>query len=106
MNLISKCKTDSLFVAHACVSMWQLLLHADCFASLFIVDNLYFTAYQNTDGSFLAVGSHDNLIYIYNVTEGGQRYTRFGKCPVSKAFGSNTLRCQTVLWWFVVCNVL
>ncbi len=106
MNLISKCKTDSLFVAHACVSMWQLLLHADCFASLFIVDNLYFTAYQKHRWQLLAVGSHDNLIYIYNVTEGGQRYTRFGKCTVSKAFGSNTLRCQTVLWWFVVCNVL
>ncbi|KAG9338188.1 hypothetical protein JZ751_026938, partial [Albula glossodonta] len=36
------------------------------------------------DGSFLAVGSHDNFIYIYNVTENGRRYTRFGKCTVSK----------------------
>lgn len=38
-----------------------------------------------TDGSFLAVGSHDNFIYIYSVTEGGRRYTRCGKCTVSHA---------------------
>ncbi|XP_052000848.1 echinoderm microtubule-associated protein-like 2 [Xyrauchen texanus] len=38
------------------------------------------------DGSFLAVGSHDNLIYIYNVTEGGRRYIRFGKCTGHSSF--------------------
>uniref|UniRef100_A0A673ISX6 Echinoderm microtubule-associated protein-like 3 n=1 Tax=Sinocyclocheilus rhinocerous TaxID=307959 RepID=A0A673ISX6_9TELE len=38
------------------------------------------------DGSFLAVGSHDNFIYIYNVTEGGRRYTRFGKCTGHSSF--------------------
>uniref|UniRef100_A0A8B9KF09 EMAP like 3 n=1 Tax=Astyanax mexicanus TaxID=7994 RepID=A0A8B9KF09_ASTMX len=38
------------------------------------------------DGSFLAVGSHDNLIYIYSVTEGGRRYTRFGKCTGHSSF--------------------
>ena len=36
-----------------------------------------------SDGSFLAVGSHDNFIYIYSVSESGRRYTRFGKCTVS-----------------------
>ncbi|XP_060730251.1 echinoderm microtubule-associated protein-like 3 isoform X1 [Tachysurus vachellii] len=38
------------------------------------------------DGSFLAVGSHDNFIYIYSVTEGGRRYTRFGKCTGHSSF--------------------
>lgn len=90
---------SSLFVEHrACVLMWLLLLHAYCSAaliSLFAISNCYFTAHPNIDGSFLAVGSHDNFIYIYNVTEGGRRYTRFGKCTVSKAcwekFGSSIL---------------
>ncbi|KAL4648208.1 echinoderm microtubule-associated protein-like 4 isoform X2 [Arapaima gigas] len=38
------------------------------------------------DGSFLAVGSHDNFIYIYTVTEAGRRYTRFGKCTGHSSF--------------------
>uniref|UniRef100_A0A4W4GPQ9 HELP domain-containing protein n=1 Tax=Electrophorus electricus TaxID=8005 RepID=A0A4W4GPQ9_ELEEL len=38
------------------------------------------------DGSFLAVGSHDNFIYIYSVMEGGRRYTRFGKCTGHSSF--------------------
>ncbi|XP_053359579.1 echinoderm microtubule-associated protein-like 3 isoform X2 [Clarias gariepinus] len=38
------------------------------------------------DGSFLAVGSHDNFIYIYSVTEGGRRYTRCGKCTGHSSF--------------------
>ncbi|XP_044147773.1 echinoderm microtubule-associated protein-like 4 isoform X1 [Bufo gargarizans] len=32
------------------------------------------------DGSFLAVGSHDNFIYLYNVSENGRKYSRYGKC--------------------------
>ncbi|XP_029932039.1 echinoderm microtubule-associated protein-like 3 isoform X3 [Myripristis murdjan] len=38
------------------------------------------------DGSFLAVGSHDNFIYIYSVTESGRRYTRFGRCNGHSSF--------------------
>ncbi|KAG7495720.1 echinoderm microtubule-associated protein-like 3 isoform X1 [Solea senegalensis] len=38
------------------------------------------------DGSFLAVGSHDNFIYIYTVTDSGRRYTRFGKCNGHSSF--------------------
>ncbi|XP_067301367.1 echinoderm microtubule-associated protein-like 3 isoform X1 [Pseudorasbora parva] len=38
------------------------------------------------DGSFLAVGSHDNFIYIYSVTDGGRRYMRFGKCTGHSSF--------------------
>ncbi|XP_061200432.1 echinoderm microtubule-associated protein-like 3 [Neopsephotus bourkii] len=38
------------------------------------------------DGSFLAIGSHDNFIYIYSVTEGGRKYTRFGRCTGHSSF--------------------
>uniref|UniRef100_M4A3N7 EMAP like 4 n=1 Tax=Xiphophorus maculatus TaxID=8083 RepID=M4A3N7_XIPMA len=31
-------------------------------------------------GSMLAVGSHDNFIYLYSVWEQGRRYSRYGKC--------------------------
>uniref|UniRef100_A0A8C5C8I1 EMAP like 4 n=1 Tax=Gadus morhua TaxID=8049 RepID=A0A8C5C8I1_GADMO len=30
--------------------------------------------------TLLAVGSHDNFIYLYNVTDKGRKYTRYGKC--------------------------
>uniref|UniRef100_A0A8C0DBB3 Echinoderm microtubule-associated protein-like 3 n=1 Tax=Balaenoptera musculus TaxID=9771 RepID=A0A8C0DBB3_BALMU len=32
------------------------------------------------DGTFLAVGSHDNFIYLYVVSENGRKYSRHGKC--------------------------
>ncbi|XP_040207455.1 echinoderm microtubule-associated protein-like 4 isoform X5 [Rana temporaria] len=32
------------------------------------------------DGTLLAVGSHDNFIYLYNVSENGRKYSRYGKC--------------------------
>ncbi|XP_041107594.1 echinoderm microtubule-associated protein-like 4 [Polyodon spathula] len=32
------------------------------------------------DGSLLAVGSHDNFIYLYTVSENGKKYSRSGKC--------------------------
>ncbi|XP_060103458.1 echinoderm microtubule-associated protein-like 4 isoform X5 [Heteronotia binoei] len=32
------------------------------------------------DGTFLAVGSHDNFIYVYTVTDNGRKYSRYGKC--------------------------
>uniref|UniRef100_H3BCX7 EMAP like 3 n=1 Tax=Latimeria chalumnae TaxID=7897 RepID=H3BCX7_LATCH len=38
------------------------------------------------DGNFLAVGSHDNFIYIYTVTENGRKYIRFGKCVGHSSF--------------------
>ncbi|XP_071657661.1 echinoderm microtubule-associated protein-like 3 isoform X2 [Patagioenas fasciata] len=38
------------------------------------------------DGSFLAIGSHDNFIYIYSVTEGGRKFTRFGRCVGHSSF--------------------
>ncbi|XP_078452761.1 echinoderm microtubule-associated protein-like 2 isoform X2 [Lampetra planeri] len=38
------------------------------------------------DGSFLAVGSHDNFVYVYSVSEGGRKYTRAGKCSGHSSF--------------------
>lgn len=38
------------------------------------------------DGNFLAIGSHDNYIYIYAVAENGRKYSRVGKCSVSSVF--------------------
>ncbi|NXS92221.1 EMAL1 protein, partial [Jacana jacana] len=38
------------------------------------------------DGNFLAIGSHDNCIYIYSVSENGRKYTRIGKCSGHSSF--------------------
>ncbi|XP_076833619.1 echinoderm microtubule-associated protein-like 1 isoform X8 [Brachyhypopomus gauderio] len=38
------------------------------------------------DGNFLAIGSHDNYIYIYAVTENGKKYNRVGKCSGHSSF--------------------
>uniref|UniRef100_A0A8C0HEN5 EMAP like 2 n=1 Tax=Chelonoidis abingdonii TaxID=106734 RepID=A0A8C0HEN5_CHEAB len=38
------------------------------------------------DGSYLAVGSHDNFIYVYGVSEGGRKYSRVGKCSGHSSF--------------------
>nr|XP_046214836.1 echinoderm microtubule-associated protein-like 4 isoform X3 [Oncorhynchus gorbuscha] len=34
----------------------------------------------SVDGTLLAVGSHDNFIYLHTVAEKGRKYTRCGKC--------------------------
>ncbi|XP_027003729.1 echinoderm microtubule-associated protein-like 2 isoform X2 [Tachysurus fulvidraco] len=38
------------------------------------------------DGAYLAVGSHDNFIYIYAVTENGRKYSRLSKCTGHSSF--------------------
>ncbi|KTG04982.1 hypothetical protein cypCar_00001221 [Cyprinus carpio] len=38
------------------------------------------------DGHFLAIGSHDNYIYIYAVAENGKKYSRVGKCSGHSSF--------------------
>ncbi|CAH1261926.1 EML1 [Branchiostoma lanceolatum] len=38
------------------------------------------------DGNFLAVGSHDNIIYLYSVTEEGRKYSRVGKLTGHSSF--------------------
>ncbi|XP_063048364.1 echinoderm microtubule-associated protein-like 4 isoform X2 [Engraulis encrasicolus] len=34
----------------------------------------------SVDGTLLAVGSHDNFIYLYTVSDNGRKYSRYGKC--------------------------
>ncbi|KAM8852010.1 echinoderm microtubule-associated protein-like 4 isoform 3-T3 [Synchiropus picturatus] len=34
----------------------------------------------SVDGTLLAVGSHDNFIYLYTVSDNGRKYGRSGKC--------------------------
>ncbi|XP_038586115.1 echinoderm microtubule-associated protein-like 4 isoform X3 [Micropterus salmoides] len=34
----------------------------------------------SVDGGLLAVGSHDNFIYLYTVSDRGRKYSRYGKC--------------------------
>ncbi|XP_041121888.1 echinoderm microtubule-associated protein-like 1 isoform X3 [Polyodon spathula] len=38
------------------------------------------------DGHFLAIGSHDNYIYIYGVSDSGRKYSRVGKCSGHSSF--------------------
>ncbi|XP_066883876.1 echinoderm microtubule-associated protein-like 1 isoform X3 [Kogia breviceps] len=38
------------------------------------------------DGNFLAIGSHDNCIYIYGVSDNGRKYARVGKCSGHSSF--------------------
>uniref|UniRef100_A0A673I244 Echinoderm microtubule-associated protein-like 1 n=1 Tax=Sinocyclocheilus rhinocerous TaxID=307959 RepID=A0A673I244_9TELE len=38
------------------------------------------------DGHFLAIGSHDNYVYIYAVAENGKKYSRVGKCSGHSSF--------------------
>ena len=35
------------------------------------------------DGKMLAVGSRDNYIYVYNISDDGKKYSRHGRCSVS-----------------------
>ncbi|XP_069500812.1 echinoderm microtubule-associated protein-like 2 isoform X2 [Ambystoma mexicanum] len=38
------------------------------------------------DGNYLAIGSHDNYVYIYAVTEDGRKYSRVGRCSGHSSF--------------------
>ncbi|KAM4825981.1 LOW QUALITY PROTEIN: echinoderm microtubule-associated protein-like 2 [Thomomys bottae] len=38
------------------------------------------------DGAYLAVGSHDNLVYLYTVDQGGRKVSRLGKCSGHSSF--------------------
>ncbi|XP_064143987.1 echinoderm microtubule-associated protein-like 3 isoform X1 [Loxodonta africana] len=38
------------------------------------------------DGMYLAIGSHDNMIYIYSVSSDGAKSSRFGRCVGHSSF--------------------
>lgn len=38
------------------------------------------------DGTFLAIGSHDNCIYIHAVSDNGRKYARVGRCSGHSSF--------------------
>ncbi|XP_042202128.1 echinoderm microtubule-associated protein-like 2 isoform X2 [Callorhinchus milii] len=38
------------------------------------------------DGNFLAIGSHDNYVYVYGVSDGGRKYSRIGRCSGHSSF--------------------
>lgn len=38
------------------------------------------------DGLYLAIGSHDNMIYIYSVSSDGAKSSRFGRCVGHSSF--------------------
>lgn len=61
---------------------------------IFLISNLYLVNYNifslkvvkfSPDGQLLALGSRDNYIYIYQVTDGAKHYTRLGRCTVSSS---------------------
>lgn len=65
------------------------------------------------DGNFLAIGSHDNYIYIYAVTESGRKYSRMGKCSVSTCDYFSTTSTLflislhiSVIFSFLLCVIL
>uniref|UniRef100_A0A8C7KVD8 EMAP like 2 n=1 Tax=Oncorhynchus kisutch TaxID=8019 RepID=A0A8C7KVD8_ONCKI len=71
-----------------CVCRW-LVLDADTRDLVFmhtdgneIISNIKYSP----DGNFLAVGSHDNFVYIYAVMENGKKYSRVGKCTGHSSF--------------------
>ena len=41
------------------------------------------TARYSPDGKFLALGSRDGILYIYQVSEDFKKYHRMGRCLVS-----------------------
>lgn len=59
----------------------------------------------SADGSMLAVGSHDNFIYLYNVSEQGRKYSRYGKCTVSQKTNCSLVNTCLPLLHPLVCSV-
>ncbi|TSK42137.1 Echinoderm microtubule-associated protein-like 4 [Bagarius yarrelli] len=62
----------------------------------------------SVDGALLAVGSHDNFIYLYTVSDNGRKYSRYGKCSVRDIpNGCKLIRnrsdCKDIDWATYTC---
>ena len=44
------------------------------------------TVRYSPDGKFLALGSRDGILYIYQVSDDSKKYHRMGRCLVSSPF--------------------
>ena len=44
------------------------------------------TVRYSPDGKFLALGSRDGILYIYQVSDDSKKYHRMGRCLVSNSF--------------------
>lgn len=64
---------------------------------VFIFNNWNVICRIFVDGNFLAIGSHDNCIYIYGVSDNGRKYTRVGKCSVSACIISHGHKCRPLI---------
>ncbi|OWK09152.1 hypothetical protein Celaphus_00015534, partial [Cervus elaphus hippelaphus] len=81
-------------------TLWDAVGHRPVWDKIIEVDLhvLFHLSYKNSsathritlhvfaDGNFLAIGSHDNCIYIYGVSDNGRKYTRVGKCSGHSSF--------------------
>lgn len=48
------------------------------------------------NGEMLALGSRDNTIYIYQVSESGTKFSRVGRCVVSRGRNKFTRGIHTI----------
>lgn len=55
----------------------DLLVRSKCKCYLFQVVKF------SPDGTLLALGSRDNNVYVYQVSEEARKYSRVGRCMVS-----------------------
>uniref|UniRef100_A0A8C2HJF0 EMAP like 4 n=1 Tax=Cyprinus carpio TaxID=7962 RepID=A0A8C2HJF0_CYPCA len=64
----------------------------------------------SVDGALLAVGSHDNFIYLYTVSDKGRKYSRYGKCTGHSSYIThldvlirNRSECKDIDWATYTC---
>ena len=64
---------------------------------MYIKNDLHiFAILLDSDGSSLALGSRDNFIYVYQVSEEGRKYSRIGRCAV-RAIDCNQIDYKVIV---------